>query len=186
MSSLATPRINQLCPSSFVVTHPPQAVAEVRAVVKPLPARDNYPSTARNSIRSRAWAAPIQGCSYQVRAWGQALGPLVLCWRCPYGILKWRAGRGGGTSLFQGRETWRVGCWSRMRSALQQDCTALWLGGWSYGRLSVCGSRCGCGLGCGTSAPLGLPGKDLGQAHLAESAGTAWLGGARSAAWLVK
>ena len=38
-----------------------------RAVVRPLPPRSAYPSTARNSIRSRAWAAPLDGCSFQVR-----------------------------------------------------------------------------------------------------------------------
>ncbi len=42
------------------VTHPPAQVAEVRAVLKPQDPRDSYPSTARNSIRSRAWAAPIE------------------------------------------------------------------------------------------------------------------------------
>ncbi|PRW57876.1 zinc finger CCCH domain-containing 13-like [Chlorella sorokiniana] len=48
------------------LTHPPAQVAEVRAVLKPQEPRDSYPSTARNSIRSRAWAAPIEGCSYSV------------------------------------------------------------------------------------------------------------------------
>ncbi|KAI7846188.1 hypothetical protein COHA_000258 [Chlorella ohadii] len=42
------------------LTHPPAQVAEVRAVLKPQDPRDSYPSTARNSIRSRAWAAPIE------------------------------------------------------------------------------------------------------------------------------
>lgn len=45
-------------------------MAEVRAVLRPLPARPAYASTARNSIRSRAWAAPAPGCSYSVdKAW---------------------------------------------------------------------------------------------------------------------
>ena len=50
---------------SAVSQAPPQ-VAEVRAVLRPQPPRALFPSTARNSIRSRAWAAPIQGCSYSV------------------------------------------------------------------------------------------------------------------------
>jgi hypothetical protein len=48
------------------LTHPPAQVAEVRAVLTPLAPQPRYPSTARNSIRSRAWAAPIEGCSYRV------------------------------------------------------------------------------------------------------------------------
>jgi hypothetical protein len=50
---------------------PPANVAEVRAVVRPAPAAAAYASTARNAIRSRAWAAPLAGgCSYSVeKAW---------------------------------------------------------------------------------------------------------------------
>ncbi|KAL4425450.1 hypothetical protein ABPG75_009466 [Micractinium tetrahymenae] len=48
------------------LTHPPAQVAEVRAVLKPQAPLERYPSTARNSIRSRAWAAPVEGCSYSV------------------------------------------------------------------------------------------------------------------------
>lgn len=48
----------------------PATVAEVRAVVRLLPAELNYPSASRHSIRSRAWGASLQGCSFQVeRAW---------------------------------------------------------------------------------------------------------------------
>ncbi|EFN57219.1 hypothetical protein CHLNCDRAFT_143678 [Chlorella variabilis] len=48
------------------LTHPPAQVAEVRAVLTPQAPLERYPSTARNSIRSRAWAAPVEGCSYRV------------------------------------------------------------------------------------------------------------------------
>lgn len=52
------------------MSHPPQQVAEVRAVLQPLEAQQFYASTARNSIRSRAWAAAVPGCSYKVdKAW---------------------------------------------------------------------------------------------------------------------
>ena len=48
------------CTACPAVTHPPPQVAEVRAVLKPQDPLEKYPSTARNSIRSRAWAAPIE------------------------------------------------------------------------------------------------------------------------------
>lgn len=39
-------------------------------LIKTLPSQSYYPSVARNNIRSRAWAAPISGCSFSVeRAW---------------------------------------------------------------------------------------------------------------------
>ena len=39
-------------------------------LVKTLPSQACYPSVARNNIRSRAWAAPVSGCSFAVeRAW---------------------------------------------------------------------------------------------------------------------
>jgi hypothetical protein len=41
-------------------------VAEVRAVVAMMPAMPHYPSTSRHSIRSRAWGASLQGCSFKV------------------------------------------------------------------------------------------------------------------------
>jgi len=41
-------------------------VAEVRAVVALLPPMPHYPSTSRHSIRSRAWGASLQGCSFKV------------------------------------------------------------------------------------------------------------------------
>ena len=43
-------------------------MAEVRAVVAMMPAMPHYPSTSRHSIRSRAWGASLQGCSFKVRA----------------------------------------------------------------------------------------------------------------------
>lgn len=52
------------------ITQPIRDILEVRAVVKPCEALKSYPSTPRNSIRSRAWNAPITGCSYTVeKAW---------------------------------------------------------------------------------------------------------------------
>jgi len=52
------------------VTQPVRDVAEVRVVVKPLPAQPSYSSTARNSIRSRAWSSATNGCAYAVeKAW---------------------------------------------------------------------------------------------------------------------
>lgn len=44
---------------SLFLAHPPAAVAEVRVLVRTKPPQACYPSVARNSIRSRAWAAPI-------------------------------------------------------------------------------------------------------------------------------
>ena len=41
---------------------------QVRAVVLPLPPQEHYTSCSRNSIRSRAWGAKLEGCSYKVRA----------------------------------------------------------------------------------------------------------------------
>lgn len=46
---------------------PPSSVAEVRAIVQPLPPQPAYQSSARNSIRSRAWGTAVEGCSYRVR-----------------------------------------------------------------------------------------------------------------------
>eukprot|EP00889_Picochlorum_renovo_P003762 jgi/Picre1/30792/NNA_006152.t1 len=52
------------------ISSPLRDVAEIRAVVRPLPAQDKYQSVARNSIRSRSWCSPIQGCSFSVeKAW---------------------------------------------------------------------------------------------------------------------
>lgn len=51
---------------SQALVQPPSAVAEVRATLKTLPAQKSYPSISRNCIRSRAWAAELQGCSYSV------------------------------------------------------------------------------------------------------------------------
>ncbi|BDA47506.1 probable transcriptional regulatory protein rxt3 at N-terminal half [Coccomyxa sp. Obi] len=45
---------------------PPSSVAEVRAIVQPLPPQPAYQSSARNSIRSRAWGTAVEGCSYRV------------------------------------------------------------------------------------------------------------------------
>ena len=42
------------------------AAMQVRAVVQPLPPQPAYASCARNSIRSRAWGAAVEGCSYRV------------------------------------------------------------------------------------------------------------------------
>jgi hypothetical protein len=47
-------------PASCAVTHPPAQVAEVRAVLQPQAPLPRYTSSARNSIRSRAWVAPIE------------------------------------------------------------------------------------------------------------------------------
>jgi hypothetical protein len=52
------------------IPSPLRDVAEVRAVIMPLPAQDSYQSVPRNSIRSRAWHSPFQGCSFSVeKAW---------------------------------------------------------------------------------------------------------------------
>ncbi|GAQ81795.1 hypothetical protein KFL_000910150 [Klebsormidium nitens] len=45
---------------------PPPSVAELRVVVRLLPAQEGYPSSARNNMRSRAWAAAKGGCSFRV------------------------------------------------------------------------------------------------------------------------
>jgi hypothetical protein len=53
------------------IPQPIPNVAEIRVVVRPLPSRSHYVSTARNAIRSRAWAssAPTP-CAYSVdKAW---------------------------------------------------------------------------------------------------------------------
>ncbi|KAK9828391.1 hypothetical protein WJX81_002975 [Elliptochloris bilobata] len=44
----------------------PASMAEVRAVVLPLPPQPAYTSSARNSIRSRAWGTAVEGFSYRV------------------------------------------------------------------------------------------------------------------------
>ena len=41
---------------------------QIRAVVLPLPPQAAYPSSARNSIRSRAWGTAVEGFSYRVRS----------------------------------------------------------------------------------------------------------------------
>ena len=52
------------------IPSPLREVAEVRAVVMPMPAQDSYNSVPRNSIRSRSWHSAVQGCSYSVeKAW---------------------------------------------------------------------------------------------------------------------
>ena len=52
------------------IPSPLRDVAEVRAVVVPLPAQEKYQSVPRNSVRSRSWYSPIQGCSFSVeKAW---------------------------------------------------------------------------------------------------------------------
>lgn len=52
------------------INQPVRDILEIRVVVKPCEALSSYPSTPRNSIRSRAWNAPITGCSYTVeKAW---------------------------------------------------------------------------------------------------------------------
>lgn len=52
------------------IPSPLRDVAEVRAVLSPLPAQDRYLSVPRNSIRSRSWNSPIEGCSYSIKkAW---------------------------------------------------------------------------------------------------------------------
>lgn len=53
---------------SPALAQPPSAVAEVRAILKTLPGQKSYPSVSRNCIRSRAWAAELQGCSYSVES----------------------------------------------------------------------------------------------------------------------
>mmetsp|Transcript_2528 Transcript_2528/g.5261 ORF Transcript_2528/g.5261 Transcript_2528/m.5261 type:complete len:401 (-) Transcript_2528:375-1577(-) len=45
---------------------PPPAIVELRAFLRPLPPQDGYDSKARNSIRSRAWGAARNGCSFRV------------------------------------------------------------------------------------------------------------------------
>jgi hypothetical protein len=45
--------------------NPPQ-VAAFHAVVELLPPQARYPSSLRNSVRSRAWMAKVEGCSFKV------------------------------------------------------------------------------------------------------------------------
>ena len=49
---------------------------QVRAVVQPQPPLQCYTSCSRNSIRSRAWGAKLEGCSYRV-----CTSPCVDCTR---------------------------------------------------------------------------------------------------------
>jgi hypothetical protein len=49
-------------------------VASFHAVLELLPPRAAYPSSLRNSVRSRAWMAPVEGCSFRVRAAAGGLG----------------------------------------------------------------------------------------------------------------
>lgn len=51
---------------NHALSAPPASAAEVRAIVQPLPPQPAYHSCARNSIRSRAWGAAAEGCSYRV------------------------------------------------------------------------------------------------------------------------
>ena len=52
------------------IPSPLREVAEVRAVVVPMPAQATYRSVPRNSIRSRSWHSAVQGCSFKVeKAW---------------------------------------------------------------------------------------------------------------------
>ncbi|EIE23592.1 hypothetical protein COCSUDRAFT_66002 [Coccomyxa subellipsoidea C-169] len=51
---------------NHALSAPPASAAHVRAVVQPLPPQPAYHSRARNSIRSRAWGAAVEGCSYRV------------------------------------------------------------------------------------------------------------------------
>lgn len=44
---------------------PPAGIQELRATIRVLPPQDNYTSTLRNNVRSRAWGAGV-GCSYRV------------------------------------------------------------------------------------------------------------------------
>ena len=63
-------------------------VAEVRAVVKMLPALAQYPSASRHSIRSRAWGGSLQGCSFQVRRFIWCQTPhLRLCFAMEVGTI---------------------------------------------------------------------------------------------------
>ena len=52
---------------NHALSAPPASAAHVRAIVQPLPPQPAYHSRARNSIRSRAWGAAVEGCSYRVR-----------------------------------------------------------------------------------------------------------------------
>ncbi|KAI8475901.1 MAG: hypothetical protein J3K34DRAFT_403140 [Monoraphidium minutum] len=45
--------------------NPPQVQA-FHAVVQLLPPQERYPSSLRNSVRSRAWMAKVEGCSFKV------------------------------------------------------------------------------------------------------------------------
>lgn len=45
--------------------NPPQ-VQSFHAVVQLLPPQERYPSSLRNSVRSRAWMARVEGCSFKV------------------------------------------------------------------------------------------------------------------------
>lgn len=55
-------------------------VQSFHAVVQLLPPQERYPSSLRNSVRSRAWMAKVEGCSFKVRQcfWGGELLLLVL------------------------------------------------------------------------------------------------------------
>ncbi|EFJ52132.1 hypothetical protein VOLCADRAFT_103146 [Volvox carteri f. nagariensis] len=51
------------------LSHPPNTVAEFRALLKLLPPQEKYNSRAR-FVKSRLWCSPGDGCSYQVeRCW---------------------------------------------------------------------------------------------------------------------
>lgn len=53
--------------ASNTAANPPQ-VASFHAVIELLPPAERYPSSLRNSVRSRAWMAKVEGCSFKVRS----------------------------------------------------------------------------------------------------------------------
>lgn len=57
------------------LSHPPNTVAEFRALLKLLPPQEKYNSRAR-FVKSRLWCSPGDGCSYQVR-WQRVVRPGV-------------------------------------------------------------------------------------------------------------
>ena len=44
----------------------PAVLLELHATVIPMPRQDFYPSCNRNGMRSRAWGATSEGCSFRV------------------------------------------------------------------------------------------------------------------------
>ena len=53
---------------AYSLSAPPPHLVELHVLLKLLPPNEQYPSSHRNSLKSRCWYSRTQGCSFQVRA----------------------------------------------------------------------------------------------------------------------